>query len=55
MPWWPPLWSMTQPAAKSGTASDFAHRHAVHGDGGAAAEIVDRLPDKNSGRLCRPR
>jgi hypothetical protein len=42
---------MTQRAAKSGTASDFAHRHARYGHDGAAAEIVDRLLDKNSGRL----
>jgi hypothetical protein len=44
--------SMTQPAAKSGTASDFAHRRAVYGDRGARAEIIDWLLQKNSGRLC---
>jgi hypothetical protein len=43
---------MTRPAAKSGTASDFAHRRAVYEDRGARAEIIDWLLQKNSGRLC---
>jgi hypothetical protein len=44
--------SVAVPDAKSGSAPDFARGHAVSVDGRAAAEIVDRLLDKNSGRLC---
>jgi CDP-glycerol glycerophosphotransferase len=42
--------SVAAPDAKSGSSADFARGHAVSVGGRAAAEIVDWLLDKNSGR-----